>query len=385
MTQRDIQLVTNILQFLSVHPDNDWMGMGVALPTAFRLGANALPSAQEAQGEAADGTDQALPPDMALAMEAEQQAASQAEEIKRLKTELSIAKKEGETFKKRCNELQEQTEAMTDMFAMAYDYMQGGSTAANGPDSAPLQRIFLQINEQYFGPQAKLKEFFPDALYFNRSAQNGAPRVFMHVVEKAGVAHLVLFTNPLQGPMAAPFPLLAGFMLQHTVATRRYVNASQLIEALQGFTGKLLAESQQGQAPNSWEHEISVLIIDPQNREVEFASTGGQLFTVSGNMLNEHRGGPSKVFGADQPTSPDAHQVSRLHLRWGSGLIFYLPDWHRADKQVLAAPNAPDLKKLVQEIGLLPPAEQERRLNEMLAAPHVGQLPDDLIFISLKF
>ncbi len=306
MTERDLQLIRNIVKLLSDLPETtagtNWPApaeqlIPVALPD-FRF------SMAEINAGAADQIELETTVENRQVIELEAQLAQ-------TKLDLAQLQKEHKALLLQCDGLREESESMRAMFAMTYEFMQQANPAAGLAEMATSLRT---LREQFFFPQDKLTALLPGTLFLAQASPNAPDGVATFLLEKFGIPHLVIVANPFTGIQAAIFNVLTGFALQQIVATRRYVNSSELIDEFQQFVQTAFGHL---------EHSVEACaaIVDGQNRELEFSSTGAILFTRSGGQIDQYAGGSP----VGMARTSDKYLIHRLPLRPGISAFFGLP------------------------------------------------------------
>jgi hypothetical protein len=310
MTERDLQLIKNIVKFLAEEPDA--RPAPVPQPIENSL-AGPLPSFRFSSASLSAPTGEAA----SAAAPTSLQLAELEAELAQAKAEAAQLRKERQALLHEREGLREEVESMRQMFAMTYEFMQQGGTGE------PALADQLEATwERLFDPQPRLDALFPGALY--QATEGQAAYLF----EKFGLAHLVLVRNPFAGVQAALFKALVGFALQQVVASRRNVSPTDLVGELLQFAQSALG------APAV---EACALVIDPQNAAVEFSGTGAPLYVRTGGHTGEYASGPA-------PTG-EGFAVQRPVLRPGAVLVCGLP----------AAGLLPWVQELGQRPGHWPP------------------------------
>jgi len=306
MTERDLQLIRNIVKLLSDVPETT-AGTNWPAP-AEQLIPAALPDFRFSMAEI--GTGAADQPEMGMTVEDRQVIELEAQ-LAQTKLDLAGLQKEHKSLLLQCEGLREESESMRAMFAMTYEFIQQANPAA---DLAEMVTSLRTLREQFFFPQDKLAALLSGTLFLAQASPDAPDGVATYLIEKFGIPHLVVVTNPFTGIQAAIFNVLTGFALQQIVATRRYINSSELIDEFQQFVQTAFSHL---------EHpvEACAVIVDGQNRELEFSSTGAALFTRSGGQIDQYTGG--SPVGMDRAS--DKYIIHRLALRPGSSAFFGLP------------------------------------------------------------
>jgi hypothetical protein len=291
MTERDLQLIKNIVKFLSEEPD----ASGATGPQpAENLLAGPLPSFRFSSANLAAPAEAMA----SVAAPTSQQLAELEAELAQARAEAAQLRREQQALLHEREGLHEEVESMRQMFAMTYDFMQQG-----GAGETAMADQLGAAWERLFDPQARLEALFPGSLYHATAGQ-------AYLIEKFGVVHLVLAHNPFTGVQAALFKVLVGFALQQVVASRRYVNSSQLVDELLQFAQLALGVPAQSV-------EACALIIDAQHAAVEFSGTGAPLYVRAGGQTAEYPSGPAP--------SGERFAISRPTLRPGAALVCGLP------------------------------------------------------------
>jgi uncharacterized protein YlxW (UPF0749 family) len=300
--------------------------------------------------------------------------------------------------------LREQVESYSDMFQMTINYLEDQSQAANDEVAAlrrqnqQLAAELAQVRHQYqqpaesamsvangatlahFSPLPKLKKLFADAvLVTHPEFTNG--NVFC-VTEKLGIIYLAMVKTPYTGLHGETFSLVSNFYLQNVISNQKYINSSRLIERYAEFVQAMSAHTQ---AIDAADMQLAVCLVDSQNCEVEFSTTGMSLYTLVGGTLGEHPGGPSGM-GTGAVLQNNAYKVKKLNLRKGGQLLLSTSPM----SQAYVVPDAPHaggrpLGEVVVE-ALGQPGQEAAQIGQFLGS-HVPQdaSDKDFLLVSVRF
>jgi|GEM_PF-6154724 len=234
--------------------------------------------------------------------------------------------------------LQEQVESYIQMFQMTIDYMdrqskameeevatlrQSHQVAQNDEMAALRNQVQLSrdamsvasASQAHFNPLAKLKSMFADALYVaHPEFTNG--NVFC-VTEKLGIIYLAMVKTSYTGLHGETFALISNFYLQNIISNQKYINSSRLIEKYSEFVASM---SEHTQAISPADIQVAVCLVDNQNCEVEFSTTGFPIYTLGNGAISEYYGGLVGS-GTTNLSQPGNYKVKKLHLRKGSYLV----------------------------------------------------------------
>jgi hypothetical protein len=300
--------------------------------------------------------------------------------------------------------LREQVESYSDMFQMTINYLEDQSRATTDELEALRQQNhrlateLAQVRQQYqqpaesamrvasgaaqayFNPLPKLKKLFADAVQVaHPQFTNG--NVFC-VIEKLGIIYLAMVKTPYTGLHGETFSLVSNFYLQNVISNQKYINSSRLIEKYAEF---VQAMGDHTQAIDAADVQLAVCLVDGQNCEVEFSTTGMPIYTLVGGTLGEHPGGPSGM-GTGAVLQNNAYKVKKLNLRRGGQLLLSTS----AMTQGYVAQDAPgtgsrQLGEVVVE-ALGQPGHEAAVLGQFLRSHVPQEAPDrDFLLVSVKF
>ncbi len=298
--------------------------------------------------------------------------------------------------------VQEQVEAYLQMFQMTIDYMDRQSKAmeeemanlrqshqvaqndemATLRSQAQLSRDAMSVasaSQAHFNPVPRLKSMFADALYVaHPEFTNG--NVFC-VTEKLGIIYLAMVKTSYTGLHGETFALVSNFYLQNIISNQKYINSSRLIEKYSEFVASM---SEHTQAISPADIQVAVCLVDNQNCEVEFSTTGFPIYTLSNGAISEYHGGLASS-GATNLSQPNNYKVKKLHLRKGSYLVLSSESF---DARYMATQGneVRELGQVVLEACMGPGNAQPARLIDFLNHYQLEKLNNsDLLIAGVKF
>jgi cell division septum initiation protein DivIVA len=237
------------------------------------------------------------------------------------------------------NLMREQVDAHLQMFQMTIDYLEQQARPMEGElatlrqhvqvveeELATVRRQYQQPAEEalrvasgaaqtHFYPLPKLKALFADAFYVSHPEfTNG--NVFC-MAEKLGIVYLAMVKTPYSGLRGEMFALISNFYLHSIISNQKYINSSRLIERYNEFLTSLAEHTQ---AVNLADVQVAVCLIDTQNCEVEFSTTGFPIYTLINGAVNEYHGGASGL-ASGAVLQANTYKVKKLNVRKGGYLL----------------------------------------------------------------
>ncbi len=215
--------------------------------------------------------------------------------------------------------LREQLESQQDMLQMTVTHLQA---------KQPKDSIAEKVLREYFTPLEKIQKVLPNTWYFKGKGNADTDNSLLHVIERFGILYVfTVHVSNIQLPTSLWTSF--GFLLEN-IASKRFINASQMIERSKQEFQKIMAFAEDTAQATL---HISAILIDPNNHEFEYASTGHSAYTLQQGKLNAYSGGAVKASLAE---AENQYRLQSATLKKGTFLLLPFHEenppaqWHEA-------------------------------------------------------